>query len=95
MDMGTCLVGTDLFGTLIKSQSQISLSIYYSKSGHGEDPEGGFTNPCKVVAMLGRRCVCGGTEIPGGSVRMPFGYWLRHLLDKVLLLSSPTVLCLT
>lgn len=58
MDMGTGLVGTDLFGTWIKSQSQISLSIYYSKSGHREDPEGGFTNPCKVVAMLGRSCVC-------------------------------------
>lgn len=94
MEVGTVLVGIGLFGTWVASQNQIPLWIYYSKSGHAENPEGRLTDLWKVVVMLAGG-VCGGGEVPGGSVRRFLGYCLRHLLHKAPLPSSPTVLCFT
>lgn len=72
MEVGTVLVGTGLLGTWVASQNQIPLWIYYSKSGHAENPEGRLTDLWKVVVMLAGG-VCGGGEVPGGSVRRFLG----------------------
>lgn len=76
MDAGTVLMGRDLLGAWIEFQSQIPLNVHYNKLGHGEDHEVRPTNLWQVVAGD----VCGGGEVPGGSVKRLLGYWLRYLL---------------